>query len=162
MQLWTHSKSKYLRNYAVCLVASLVGALTIGTNAFAGDVKDEVVKANMRTVQLAVESYALDHGGLYPKAIDDDFKSFMPGSEFQKAAADGPVNPFTTKKEWPVAGSIKDVAAARAGAPPSLESGKIEYSCINDGKAYAVIGGGHDGKALPGDAKNTTLVLSNL
>lgn len=144
------------------LVAGTVGALTITTCAFAGDVKDQIVRANMRTVQLAVESYALDHDGLFPKAIDDDFKTFMPGAEYRKAAPDGPTNPFSTKKEWPILGSISDVANARASAPPALASGKIQYSCIDNGKSYAIVGGGHDGKALPGEGKDKTLVLSNL
>ncbi len=128
----------------------------------AGDIKDEAVRANMRTVQLAAESYAIEHDGLFPKAIDNDFKSFMPGGEYSKAAADGPANPFTTKKEWPAVGTITDVKAARSAAPPALEMGKIEYSCIDNGKGYAIIGGGHDGKALPGKGEDKTLVLSNL
>lgn len=150
--------------FATFLIMQLCTMQITCTSAFAAaDIKDEAVKANMRTVQLAAESYAIEHDGLFPKLIDNDFKSFMPGGEHLKAAADGPANPFTTKKEWPAVGTITDVKAAREAAPPKLEMGKIEYSCIDNGKAYAIIGGGHDGKALPGkDEKNKTLVLSNL
>lgn len=153
--------------YAASSAIWVALAFTCTAGIAASDLKDESVRANMRTVQLASEFYALEHDGLYPKEVDE-IKLFMPGAEFTKSAPEGPANPFTAKKEWPSAGSIKDVTAARSADPPSIEPGKIEYSCIDNGKAYAIVGGGHDGKALPATSKGTkkgtdkTLVLSNL
>ncbi len=128
------------------------------------------VKRNMRATQVAVEFYAVDHAGRYPTSIDDAFKSYFPGgANTESPAANGPqplTNPFTGKAEWPSLGTIRDVKLARASAPQPIEPGKIEYSPIRGGESYAIIGGVHNGKALPtnwdaSEEEKKMFVLSN-
>lgn len=120
------------------------------------------VKANMKAAQMAVEAYATDHGGKYPTFFDDAAKSYFPGggSDGVKPAPSGLVNPFTKSADFPSPGTITDVASARDGAPVDLEPGKIQYSTISGGEAYAIIGGGKDGKAVC-DNPGKMLVISN-
>lgn len=117
------------------------------------------VKANMRIAQIAVESYAVDHEGMYPKTLDD-LKKLYPGSK-------PPINPFTAEAEWPHMGSIKDPEAARTLDPEqqNIGSGVVEYSVVidetNKPTSYAIRGGDKDGHAIQGNTAGNSLVLSN-
>jgi hypothetical protein len=127
--------------------------------------RDQRVRENMREVQMAAEHYAGDHGGsTYPKEIDDSFKSYFPGgTEGKTAAVVGPANPYTGMNEFPATGTLKDVKTVRFGqTPPVVKRGRIEYSPLGGDQGYAIIGGGHDDKALM-DPNNPDqiLVLSN-
>jgi len=147
-----------------CLVLSLAltGCSAASNFSAAQDkARNASVKANMRTLQLAAESYATDNGGAYPKAIDDSFKSYMPGggSDGKTPAPDGLTNPFDSKKEWPTMGTI---TALKAGSekPVSITAGTIQYSSLDGGKSYAIIGGAAGDQELTTD-DGKPVVLSN-
>ena len=135
--------------------------------------REASVKANMRTAQIAAESFATDNGGSYPaNATDNGYKSYYPGggSDGATAAQNGPVNPFTNQAEFPIAGPTVTSPATTRGQDPAATSvgsaGQVGYSPITSGgsttaTSYAIMGGGKTGKALGGTAPGTTLVLSN-
>jgi hypothetical protein len=112
--------------------------------------RDEEVRENMRSVQVAAEHYAADHHSVhYPTAIDDDFKTYFRGGvEGQTAAPVGLVNPFTSKNEFPTLGTLDNPVSARSGPRFEIKPGAIQYCPLANGRGYAVVGGAHDGKAL--------------
>jgi type II secretory pathway pseudopilin PulG len=122
------------------------------------------VKSNMRSAQVAVESYATDFQGLYPLSVDSKFKAYYPCSaQTQKGSA--PINPFTGKPEWPIMGKISDVKAARmSDVLPQLGPGVIEYSVIMDSHgrpfSYAIRGADARGMTILGSGRRP-LILSN-
>jgi len=120
--------------------------------------KDEAVRQNMSAVQIIVESYALQHGGHFPAAVNQSLSPYFSGSGRWGRA---PINPFTLKAEWPVTGHLVSVAAVRKSSPGPLAAGKIEYTCLHKGTGYAIRGGGAKGVALTDKASHFTLVLSN-
>jgi hypothetical protein len=127
------------------------------------DEKDKIVWTNMRDLQTAAEHFAANHGGdKYPTEIDDDFKSYLPGGaeDGRTPRPVGLINPFNGSNEWPTLGSVKDVLSVRNAPPPIIRPGGIEYSSLEGGAGYAIIGGGHDGKALT-DYDGKTLVFTN-
>jgi len=153
----------------VVIIIGILAAVALPTFVVAQDkAREASVKANMRTAQIAAESYATDSGGSYPADVDK-FKPYFPGgsSSTDSSKKDGnpPVNPFTNATAWPTSGSVTDVAAARAAPPASIGSaGQIEYSPIGPQTgptSYAIRGGNKTGVALAGTAPGTTLVLSN-
>jgi hypothetical protein len=158
----------------VCLVGlgsiSLIGIVAaIALPNFIGaqnKAKEASVKANMRTAQIAAETYAVAHDGLYPTSVDKSFKAYFPGGNAEKnLEGRPPVNPFTGEPEWPVAGDITDVEAARKAEPSTLRAGAVEYSVIMDEQqqpvAYAIRGGAKGDTAIAGTSGSATLVLSN-
>lgn len=123
--------------------------------------RESLLKANMRSVELAVESYAIDAGGNYPKAIDALLKSYFPhGSNGQpETAGEAPENPYTMKKEFPVLGHVTSVAAARQDTSQTLAPGCIQYSLMGNNK-YAIIGADEHGKPIKAE-NGVMFVLSN-
>ena len=135
------------------------------------------VKANMRTTQIAVETYATDNGGTYPAgqpAGADALSSYFPGGTSGGAGmGNAPVNPFTNVAAWSefVAIAVANVAAERAKAPSASaiagsQLGSIGYIGFGAGAAggqvtYAVEGTDSAKNGIPGTAPGTTLVLSN-
>lgn len=126
--------------------------------------RDNRLRVNMRMVQVAAEHYAADHDGVrYPNTIDNDFKTYFPGgSDGNRAAFVGPVNPFSGVNEFPSLGSEADVQAIRGGGKLRLAPGEIRYTPLEAGAAYVIVGGSHDGKPLT-DRHNPDqiLILSN-
>lgn len=121
----------------------------------------ESAKANMKVLQWSAESYAEHHMGKFPKEINDDFKLFFPGGDFRTHRSGRPLlNPFTGQKQWPVSGSIDDIARARKSAPSKLAPGLLEYSCVAGGRLYAIRCGAANGKAMSGEpsAKSTLII----
>jgi hypothetical protein len=118
-------------------------------------------KHNMEVVQLAAETYDKAQGH-YPTAIDDAFKSYFVGggNDGKTPAPKGFENPFSKKDEWPEMGNITSVKEARNGRIMEIRSGSIQYSPIDGGKAYAIVGGDGDGMQLLGDNLQC-LVMSN-
>jgi hypothetical protein len=152
---------------ATCISLTLPGARggmsLIGGRNWEGTAR--ATTKNMKMVQVAAEAYAVDHGGTYPPNIEL-FKCDFP--EGRPPALDGkaPINPVTREAEWPVAGNVTDVAAARTATPGTIKAGSVEYSVIYDSAhrsvGYAVRGGASDGQALANPKEDThTLVLSN-
>ena len=120
----------------------------------------------MQRLQMAVEHYAADHGtDQYPVKLDDEFKSYLPGGiEGSQPAAMGTINPFNGRNDFPTVNtSVTDLHKARYGEAIKLNPGELLYCPLNEGKAYVILGGGYDGKAMP-DERNPgqVLVLSNL
>jgi prepilin-type N-terminal cleavage/methylation domain-containing protein len=138
--------------------------------------REASVKSNMRTCQIAAESYATDSAGYYPPSITSNFEAYFPGGNSSLAnpsvpPAGGPINPFDGINEWPVAGSVSNVQTARSAAPTSSgqKSGTVIYSAITGTNgststsptAYAVQGSDAQQYFLGGLTPGTTLVLSN-
>lgn len=152
----------FVSSAALCLTACGTFPLT-SYNGPDAEQRDRQLWTNMRDVQTAAEHYAANHDGdKYPTTIDDAFKSYMPGGgeDNEKARPVGLVNPFNGANEWPVVGSITDVMAVRNGPVPTVRPGEIQYSPLDGGKGYAIIGGGHEGRALR-DYDGRTLVFTN-
>jgi len=128
-----------------------------------GRAKTIGVRANMVVVQEAAEKYFKDHTYMYPVTLDDDFKSYFPGGDSAaKKPGKPPINPFTGEAEWPVVGTITDLAQARSATPPAMKKGQLEYSAIDGGKNYGIRGGADTEKAIHSEdaAQMGTLVLS--
>lgn len=153
----------------VVIIIGILAAIALPNFIGAQDkAREASVKSNMRTGQIAAESFATDNGGIYPDGVTDPYKGYFPGGPSDGSGAGGaapPVNPFTNTGEWPVAGSIADVQAARSAAPGAVGSaGQIEFSPVGTAPnitAYAIRGARKNGVALGGNAPGTTLVLSN-
>lgn len=103
--------------------------------------KDDFIKQDMREFQKAVEAFGKAHDGKFPEQIDNKFKS---------AYYDGYSNLFSDKRGFvmPVNGTRQDAESLRHGSRERLAPGVIEYSCVDGGKDYAIIGGAHDGLML--------------
>lgn len=142
-------------------------------------VREASVKMNMRTTQLAVESFANENGLTYPSSPangSDAFSTYFPGGDYAGSkAGNPPVNPFSNKALWTDFISIKvtDVAAERAKAPAAAAvagnaPGQIGYAGIGTAPAgvnslsYAIEGVDATRKAVAGSTPGTTLVLSDV
>lgn len=159
----------------VVIIIGILAAIALPNFIGAQDkAREASVKANMRTCQIAAESYATDAGGNYPSdPTDGGWKAYFPGGNSnQQSPTPGnyPVNPFTNNNEAPKSGTISSqgqLQSTRAAKPTSLGSaGGVYYSAIantsgSGNTSYAIQGAGKDGTALGGTAKDTTLVLSN-
>ncbi|MBI5175332.1 MAG: type II secretion system protein [Candidatus Obscuribacter sp.] len=154
----------------VVIIIGILAAIALPNFIGAQDkAREASVKANMRTAQIAAESYATDNGGTYPaSASSSDYLSYLPGGSSSTGAGatagKNPVNPFTNAPEAIKSGAVSDVQATRAGAPTSVGSaGNVEYSAITGAAptSYAIRGAGKSGTALGGTSPGTTLVLSN-
>jgi hypothetical protein len=127
--------------------------------------RDQELRESMQRVQLAAEHYASDHGSDgYPLTIDDQFKSYFPGGiEGKRPAPIGPVNVYTGVNEFPSLGKIVTVQASRLGGRFPMAPGKIIYAPVDNGQAYAIMGGAGDGLVLMDDKNpGQVLVLTNL
>ncbi len=155
----------------VVIIIGILAAIALPNFIGAQDkAREASVKANMRTTQIAAESYATDAGGTYPPTSgDSNYKSYFPGGNSSQTGASGgnyPVNPFTNATETPATGSVPDVQKARSNAPSGLGSaGSVYYNVITasggGNTSYAIQGAGKQGNALGGTSAGTTLVLSN-
>jgi prepilin-type N-terminal cleavage/methylation domain-containing protein len=153
----------------VVIIIGILAAIALPNFIGAQDkAREASVKANMRTSQIAAESFATDNGGIYPSGVVDAYKGYFPGGPSDGSgvgSAAPPVNPFTNTAQWPIAGSISNVQTTRQNPPTSVGSpGQIEFSPIGTAPnitAYAIRGARKNGNALGGNAPNTTLVLSN-
>jgi len=138
------------------------------------EITDATVKANMKEVGRAADLYSIDHGGDIPSL--GQLKAWMPkqppADPIIVFEGEGLRNPFAFKYDtpkagittiplqWPIEGSITNVDAARKSPPKQMTPGTLEYTQFPDKRTYAIIGGGHDGKALA-DTTGETLVISN-
>ena len=75
--------------------------------------KEGSVKANMHTVQLAIEDFAVQNDGTYPVAADDAaVEANLPGGAY-------PNNPFDTSVEMGMAWAAAPAAAGDVGSNPA-------------------------------------------
>ncbi|MBY0550261.1 MAG: hypothetical protein K2W95_23490 [Candidatus Obscuribacterales bacterium] len=111
------------------------------------------IKANMRSVQIAAESYASDFSH-YPTKLDTAFQSyFMEGGNDGKQPGLAPQNPLTKAREWPLV-----LKTGETKSSPS--AGTVIYMCTPNGKSYSIYGVGADGKYLLDAKTNKTLVYA--
>lgn len=133
--------------------------------------KESSVKGNMRTSQIAAESYATDYAGTYPAAVDTSYESYFPGGGNDGQTAGNPLtNPFTNKTGFPNAGAgytSAGIATARTQSGVSVSGGNagIEYDPVSTGGTqigYCILGAKADGTGVSSTAPSTTLILSNM
>jgi len=131
--------------------------------------KAAAVKGNMRTVQIASESYATDSGGAYGPAVAN-IQPYFPGGGNSIAGTLGtyPSNPVSgalgvapSKQGLAVSADITALRKAKASSTKcSGSAGGLTYDQIDTGNSYAVTGGDATGNCVPGLGGNC-LVLSN-
>lgn len=126
------------------------------------------VRGNMRTVQIAAESYAMDNHGVYPSKLSQ-LGPYLPGGSQKIGKIEGllPVNPIHGSS---VAGVVlganigpdlvQELRTKRAGAS-QLKPGQVSYSVARDGTTYAVVAADSEGFDVTG-ATGLSLVLSNI
>lgn len=136
------------------------------------------VRANMRTTQIAAESFGADNRGTYPQAPpsgSDLFSTYFPGGNSGGSQpGQPPINPFTNKSIWTdyISLTIANIPAERAKSPTAAAiagstPGQIGYAAVGleaneiGPTAYAIEGADNAKNALSGTAQSTTLVLSN-
>lgn len=129
--------------------------------------KSAAVRGNMRTVQIASESYATDSGGAY--CPNTSYQAFLPGGSNSIGGSTGflPVNPITGQTSTVVDAGLATATAisnqrtqiaTSSGSPAS--PGNLGYCVADTGQSYAVIGADVSGKYVSG-AGGTCLILSN-
>jgi prepilin-type N-terminal cleavage/methylation domain-containing protein len=128
--------------------------------------KTASVKGNMRTVQIASESYATDTGGVYCASGTGTIVNYLPGGTNTLGGSTGnlPVNPCTNAATAVAAASVTNVPTQRSTAPGTFGTGNVGYSQVTvsvTGDSYAIIGGDARGQTIGGGGPGTTLVLSN-
>lgn len=149
----------------VVIIIGILAAIALPNFIGAQDkAREASVKANMRTAQIAAESYATDNSGTYPPGeTDAKFLTYFPGGDSGGTTkGKDMVNPFTNNTEALVTAPLgATVQATRSATPPSFGSaGKVGYAPADGTSSYGILGVGKSGKALSG-AGATTLVLSN-
>lgn len=155
----------------VVIIIGILAAIALPNFIGAQDkAREASVKANMRTAQIAAESYATDSAGTYPNTESDPgYLSYFPGGSSDTAGTtkgNMPVNPFKGSPDPLVQAPIgTDVATARSTGGTLGAPGAIGYKAIkdtnNNNTSYGIMGGNKNGKALSGTAAGTYLVLSN-
>jgi prepilin-type N-terminal cleavage/methylation domain-containing protein len=171
-----------LRQTGFTLVELLVVVVIIGILAaialpnFIGaqqKAKAASVKGNMRTVQIASESYATDSGGVYSATCSGgaDAADYLPGGSNTTTGAKGNGfnNPCTNVSEYAQAAGPNTsalIATRRKTAPVAtgMGAGRVGYAQATNsvlGDTYAVIGAGADDFYVSGMGPASSLVLSN-
>jgi prepilin-type N-terminal cleavage/methylation domain-containing protein len=134
--------------------------------------KESSVKGNMRTAQVAAESYATDFAGIYPNvSFTSDYESYFPGGGNDASTSGNPLtNPISNTTGWPVSGAVMtttSIAGDRTGITALVIGGcGIEYNETNDAASdvngYAIMGEAINTNGVNGNGIGTTLVLSNM
>jgi type II secretory pathway pseudopilin PulG len=153
------------------VILLLLGFLgTIAAPCYIGSgrsMRNSAVKGNMRTVQIAAESYFSDQGH-YPATIAE-LAPYLPGGAQVANGKAGvfPTNPIDGNTEHSLAISTKIHSAkliqnARGvydNAPIKCFPGQVLYCQADGGKSYSVMGADEAGKMLRNGVGQ--LVLSN-
>jgi prepilin-type N-terminal cleavage/methylation domain-containing protein len=131
--------------------------------------KTASIKGNMRTIQIASESYATDSGGSY-STLAGTWVNYLPGGSNALAGAAGkfPTNPVSGA----VPAGLNDAAlatsaliqaqktTAAAGKAGKANAGDPAYCQADAGNSYAVSGSDPDGNYVSGTG-GFCLILSN-
>jgi prepilin-type N-terminal cleavage/methylation domain-containing protein len=151
----------------VVIIIGILAAIALPNFIGAQDkAREASVKANMRTAQIAAESYATDHAGSYPENVEK-MQPYYPGGDSTDGgkAGNGLINPFsaTNGPVFPADGTLSGTPQAlRQGGGLSGAAGEIRYlSSAPDYNTYAIVGFSKTGKLLGGTSANSFLVLSN-
>ena len=136
--------------------------------------KEASVKANMRTCQIAAESYATDSAGTYPPSGGDtNYLTYFPGGSSSQSgtqvAGKLPLNPFSGTADplvnAPIGTTATAIQDARQAGGSLGSAGAVGYKAVPDANgnntSYGVMGGNKSGDALGGTTAGTFLVLSN-
>lgn len=114
-----------------------------------GRERNSSTQAKAHNIQMAVEQYALDHGGRYPATLREIFPAYMPG--YPRTAWD---TQQATKSDIPasydpsVARQIGRVLGEGELEPPRLirDFGAIGYTRLPDGRHYRLSATGKRGR----------------
>ncbi len=127
--------------------------------------KNASVKGNMRTIQIASESYATDSGGAYSTSTSGALLNYLPGGcNSLSGTTTGvvPNNPMTGTTSTLNAIAITNVQVARATSAASAGpggTGNLGYGAVSGNTSYAVEGSDTNGNLISNGTG--TLVLSN-
>jgi hypothetical protein len=133
--------------------AGAVAPCFIGAQALA---KRAAVRGNMRTLQIAAESYCQESGH-YPADLKE-LGPFFPGGDNKIGGALGkwPANPCTGRGDAYILDTgirtRTDITLKRESTPvrSRFERGRVAYSCVAGGRGYAIVGIDNDTLELPG------------
>jgi hypothetical protein len=119
------------------LIRQKAGKCPAGPRDAADMDREYALKAEMRTLQIAVEDYAREHERKYPATMSDLAHGYMGkfGNRF--------MNPFSKKEEAPELASNTEIPHEG-----SIAKGKLFYRSFENGDNYVIYAGGHDGKPL--------------
>lgn len=159
----------------VVIIIGILAAIALPNFIGAQDkAREASVKANMRTAQIAAESYATDSAGTYPPGESDtSYMTYFPGGSTNQTGAQTagklPLNPFSGKADnlvsAPIGSGATAIQDARTTGGSLGAAGSVGYKAVADGSgnntSYGVMGGGKKGDALSGTTAGTFLVLSN-
>jgi type II secretory pathway pseudopilin PulG len=153
----------------VVIIIGILAAIALPNFIGAQDkAREASVKANMRTSQIAAESFATDNGGTYPASNSDTgYLSYFPGGGSDgKTPGNYPVNPFkNTADPLGTAPLSATIALSRSTGGTLAGAGVVGYSPLPDANgnntSYGIMGGNKAGSALSGTSVGTYLVLSN-
>ncbi len=126
------------------LTAALPGLMNQGH----GRERNSATQANAHNLQMAVEQYALDHGGRYPAALREIFPAYMSGyprtawdtQQATKSDIPATYDPAVVKQQGRVLGEGEL-------EPPRLiqDFGAIGYTRLPDGRHYRLSATGRQG-----------------
>lgn len=151
--------------FGVGLLAAIALPCYIGAQSKA---KEAAVKGNMRTMQIAAESYASDNKGIYPRTLSE-LSAYFPGGSNKIGGSAGvfPSNPIDGSANSAVEGASKfSVEELRSSNPSNFEKhaaltpGRVEFVQLENGKSYAIVAAGPSGSFITGVGGHP-LVLSN-
>ena len=147
----------------ICLGLLAPLTLTCGRGASV----NSLVKGNMRTVQIAAESFATDNGGIYPISVKQ-LSPYLPGGSLEIGGNQGtiPANPINAADKGLVDGPVLLTSQAIAElrelriSKSTLKPGQVAYCAVGNGESYAVTGVSSNGMQTSG-VGGRVLVFSN-
>lgn len=152
----------------VVVVIGILAAIALPNYVGASQkAKSAAVRGNMRTIQIASESYSTDSGGAYCNSTL--YQNYLPGGSNSISGSAGfiPVNPISGQTctivdaglATATAISSQRIAPAVSSSAP-MSAGNLGYCVSDSGESYAVIGSDVNGRYIGGTGGGC-LVLSN-